>query len=109
VHFNQEMGVEGALIERNEDGNALAFECSPSGGDVIGERRCTADLPGQAEVGDLHDELVGVASAAAAFAVDVGSSQDVFRLQVAVEEAQAMHVRQTLKGETTTFAERMAL
>lgn len=56
----------------------------PSGRDVIGEGRSRSDLPGQAEVGDF--DRVGTAR------------QDVLRLQVAVEEAEPVHVGQALFG-----------
>ncbi len=56
---------------------------SPSGRHVVGEGGRGPDLPGQAEVGNFDD--VGAAR------------QDVLRLQVAVEEAQPMHVREALR------------
>ena len=58
---------------------------SPSGRDVVGEGRRRADLSGQPEVGDLDGVAAG--------------GQDVLGLQVAVEEPQAVHVRQALKKE----------
>ena len=68
--------------------------CSPSGGDVVGEGRGGADLSGEAEVGDLDGVAAG--------------RQDVLGLEVAVEEAQAVHVRQALqKKEGCTLYRRL--
>ena len=66
----------------------MSLSLSPSGGDVVGEGGRGSYLSRQAKVGDLD----GVR----------GGGQDVLGLEVAVEEAQPVHVRQTLQGRRNT-------
>ena len=61
----------------------MPSHASPSGGDVVGERGRGADLPCESEVGDLDGVAAG--------------GEDVLGLEVAVEEAQAVHVRKALQ------------